>query len=57
MLPPLQNDQDLLEDSRFDLPEIPTSSPLKKPIVHSAPTDDPNDFDALARRLDALKRK
>lgn len=57
MLPPLQNEPDLLDDSRFDLPEIPTSSPLKKPSAHSAPAEDPNDFDALARRLDALKRK
>ncbi|GAA5815231.1 hypothetical protein MFLAVUS_008737 [Mucor flavus] len=51
LLPPLQNN----DDTRFDLPEIPTSSPLKKPATSTV--DDPNDFDALARRLDALKRK
>ncbi|KAG2197665.1 hypothetical protein INT47_002372 [Mucor saturninus] len=50
LLPPLENEQ----DSRFDLPEIPTNSPLKKTTTV---VDDPNDFDALARRLDALKRK
>lgn len=63
LLPPLQNEPDLLDDTRFDLPEIPTSSPLKKPATTSSapppppPAEDPNDFDALARRLDALKRK
>ncbi|KAI8095106.1 regulator of Vps4 activity in the MVB pathway-domain-containing protein [Gilbertella persicaria] len=36
------------DDAQFDLPEIPTTSPLKKPMP--PPTqDDPNDFDALAR--------
>ncbi|CAO3615087.1 unnamed protein product [Mucor hiemalis] len=58
LLPPLQNEPDLLDDSRFDLPEIPTSSPLKKSTpAPVSPAEDPNDFDALARRLDALKRK
>ncbi|KAI7888218.1 regulator of Vps4 activity in the MVB pathway-domain-containing protein [Mucor mucedo] len=42
LLPPLENEQ----DSRFDLPEIPTNSPLKKT---TNVVDDPNDFDALAR--------
>lgn len=60
LLPPLQNDLEV------DLPEIPTFTPLKKPgqiNTNSTPpsttnnNDDPNDFDALARRLDALKRK
>ncbi|GAA5797863.1 hypothetical protein HPULCUR_003259 [Helicostylum pulchrum] len=51
LLPPLQNE----DDTRFNLPEIPTSLPLKKPTTPTV--DDPNDFDALARRLDALKRK
>ncbi|KAG2234314.1 hypothetical protein INT48_000764 [Thamnidium elegans] len=44
LLPPLQND----DDTRFNLPEIPTSSPLKKPTTPTV--DDPNDFDALARQ-------
>jgi hypothetical protein len=68
LLPPLQNPPDLLNDTQFDLPEIPTNSPLKKKFVSTSnnntgsnvqtpPVDDPNDFDALARRLDALKRK
>ncbi|KAK4521649.1 uncharacterized protein ATC70_004180 [Mucor velutinosus] len=71
MLPPLQNPTMPDEDeSRFDLPDIPTSSPMKKkanaaagpppagpPANNNAATEDPNDFDALARRLDALKRK
>ncbi|OAD07250.1 hypothetical protein MUCCIDRAFT_155504 [Mucor lusitanicus CBS 277.49] len=72
LLPPLQNPTMPDEDeSRFDLPDIPTSSPLKKktnaaagpppPVAPSsnsnAAAEDPNDFDALARRLDALKRK
>lgn len=49
-LPPLQN-----PIASIDLPEIPSNSPLKK--TNTPPADDPNDFDALARRLDALKRK
>jgi hypothetical protein len=64
----LQNPPDLLDDSQFDLPEIPTNSPLKKKPANTCnsdtatnaqtpPVDDPNDFDTLARRLDALKRK
>ncbi|KAL9554007.1 hypothetical protein MBANPS3_003019 [Mucor bainieri] len=74
LLPPLQNPSMPDEDeSRFDLPDIPTSSPLKKktnaaagpsvppptapPANSNTAAEDPNDFDALARRLDALKRK
>ncbi|KAG1148232.1 hypothetical protein G6F37_003551 [Rhizopus arrhizus] len=52
ILPSLQNN-DLL-DSQLDLPEIPSNSPIKKIDTTNS---DPNDFDALAKRLDALKRK
>ncbi|KAL7308024.1 Vacuolar protein sorting-associated protein ist1 [Mucor circinelloides] len=82
LLPPLQNPTMPDEDeSQFDLPAIPTNSPLKKKpanantsnyaaglpppppatssssAANTAAAEDPNDFDALARRLDALKRK
>lgn len=48
LLAPLQEDQ-------IDLPEIPTNSPIKKTVKPAE--NDPNDFDSLAKRLDALKRK
>ncbi|OBZ82334.1 protein IST1 [Choanephora cucurbitarum] len=59
LLPPLQNPPLEEELPSFDLPEIPTSSPLKKPFQPTTTTqqDDPNDFEALAKRLDALKKR
>ncbi|CEP06908.1 hypothetical protein [Parasitella parasitica] len=66
LLPPLQASTE--EESPLDLPQIPSFSPLGKnknssdmasqqpPSRPEAGAEDPNDFDALARRLDALKR-
>ncbi|KAI9474021.1 MAG: regulator of Vps4 activity in the MVB pathway-domain-containing protein [Benjaminiella poitrasii] len=64
LLPPLQNPSPpvvpVTNNVGFDLPEIPTNSPLNKntntnPSLPPPPPAD--DFDALQRRLDALKRK
>ncbi|CAO3680830.1 unnamed protein product [Rhizopus stolonifer] len=41
-------------DIPLDLPQIPSNAPLKKTV---SDTSDPNNFDALAKRLNALKKK
>ncbi|KAI9320867.1 DUF292-domain-containing protein [Dichotomocladium elegans] len=42
----------------FDLPEIPSSAPpTNRRVPPAAPKPQDDDFDALARRLEALKRK
>ncbi|KAI8147521.1 regulator of Vps4 activity in the MVB pathway-domain-containing protein [Fennellomyces sp. T-0311] len=59
-----QQEQDLVSppssEPTIDLPEIPSSMPptVKRTAPAPAkPQDDPNDFDSLAKRLEALKRK
>ncbi|KAG0177437.1 hypothetical protein DFQ28_005928 [Apophysomyces sp. BC1034] len=54
---PENNQNPRIPSPTFDLPEIPSNNPLTKKPISPTTSGDPDDFDALAKRLEALKRR